>query len=132
MAVERFRSVLTDVTDAAFGAGDRIRLMLEAFPSAQFVQDVNAAGVPVRRLVVHGEWEVDPNPPAVPQVERGDVVHYVDREFGEHDDWTVMAVPVSAANPGDSLVLLTRAEWDEGAYVNTAARNVRIVSRPNA
>lgn len=66
LAVERFRTVLTDsVVWAQRNETSEVDSVLAEFPSAQFVHDVNSAGVPVRRLVVHGEWEVDPNPPKV-------------------------------------------------------------------
>jgi hypothetical protein len=133
LALGRFEDVLYEATAGAGGeqtAGDVISALRDAFPSAQFVQDVNSVGVAVRRLVIHGEWEVDPNPPTHPEVRTGDRVAYRDPSFDFYDDWEVRAVPFQAADPADSLVLLARPEWGPDLFVNTTARWVRIVSRP--
>lgn len=139
LAVERFRTILADtMLDSAVGSyasGNHPTIdyhagrILDHFPSAQFVHDVNANGVPVRRLAVHGEWEVDPNPPTMPRVETGDLVSYTDREFGHHDDWEVRTVFHDATEPSYSLLLLARPGWKPGRYVNTSAREVKVTSR---
>jgi hypothetical protein len=63
LAHERFRTILTDAfewtpTDTGVDAA------CEIFPDAHFEHRTNDAGVRVRRVVVAGEWEVDPD--AVP------------------------------------------------------------------
>lgn len=69
LAVERFRTIASDAIGEtgydAYGHGEEAdpdiaaSKILSQFPSAQFVRDVNSAGVAVRRLVMYGEWEVD-------------------------------------------------------------------------
>jgi hypothetical protein len=102
LAVERFRTILTDtIRDTgydAYGMADEadpdtvaIRLVHQ-FPEAHFEHRVNEHGAAVRRVVVAGEWETDPNPPereARPMVDhdmilfdtpRGGTFHKNDRE----------------------------------------------------
>ena len=76
LATERFRTILTDVQEAADYAlmGDTDQVVaswddvadrvLNAFPEARFERHVNERGVAMRRVVVASKWEVDPNPPA--------------------------------------------------------------------
>ena len=44
--------------------------------------DVNSAGVPVRRYVMRGAWEVDPAPPRVPA--HDELLHSVAETYGPH------------------------------------------------
>lgn len=104
--------------------------------------DINANGVPVRRYVLRGEWEVDPRPPTY-QPEVGDVVNYLtdepvitrNGEIPRWAEWTVSSVVwQDRANPGSSLILIRQPHWGEGqgvdACINTSARMLKIVRRP--
>jgi hypothetical protein len=94
-------------------------------------RDANENGVPVRRYVLRGAWEVDPEPRAV-RIQKGDVVRYDDIEFGPHDDWIVTSVPFKTLEPGLSIVLVRRPEWINDEYVNTSERMVTLIRRPGA
>lgn len=113
------------------GNGDLMRYADQILRSygVTWEREVNANGVAVRRPVLRGEWEADPEPP-VHAVRLGDRVHYVDEEHGEHDNWVVMSVPVAGRDSGMSIVLLRRPEWGAEKFVSTTARFVRITSRP--
>jgi hypothetical protein len=89
--------------------------------------DVNAAGVAVRRYVLRGAWEVDPEPPChLPR--KGDIVGYDDEEFGD-GEWEVRAVPFSARTEPDSVLFLARPDWARSKYINVTARQVEILRR---
>jgi hypothetical protein len=74
LAAERFRTVLTDVIgkqiDDHYDGGahaneDEVaKDILDHFPEAHFEHRTNEHGVPMRRVAVAGEWEVDPAPSA--------------------------------------------------------------------
>ncbi len=69
LAVEHFRTLLTDSFrtefDRVYGDGrqmdadDIAGQVGGQFPEAYYEFRTNEAGVPVRRLVLHGEWLVD-------------------------------------------------------------------------
>lgn len=75
LAIERFRTILMDVQEAAdyalMGDTDQVAApwddvanrALNAFPEARFERRVNEHGVAMRRVVAVGEWEVDPIQP---------------------------------------------------------------------
>ncbi len=98
--------------------------------------DVNAAGIPVRRYVLRGEWEVDPAPP-VHLPRKGDVVMF--REEGDTgivtrnhgvvpagSAWVVQEVSYALSY---ALLLLAQPEWPEGTHISATAAMVRIVRR---
>lgn len=71
MAVERLRTLIVEALIAphsgvdlheiaASAAAKEIRL--EVLRNVTFQHDVNSAGVPMRRVVAYGEWEIDPEP----------------------------------------------------------------------
>jgi hypothetical protein len=72
LAIERFRTILTDIVDhaaddayeggAALDVTGVVEQVLTALPGARFQLALNENGVKVRRLVIHGEWEVNPAP----------------------------------------------------------------------
>lgn len=69
LAVEHFRTLLTDSFrtefDRVYGDGrqmdasDIAGQVADQFPEAYYEFRTNDDGVPVRRLVLHGEWLVD-------------------------------------------------------------------------
>jgi hypothetical protein len=73
MALQKLRTVLADtirdhtgevaLTDGWVDSEMVALALMEHFPTAQFEHDVNSNGVAVRRVIVRGEWEVDPAPP---------------------------------------------------------------------
>lgn len=125
------------LTDCGLGEGTAALGEILAAHSFTWETDINANGVPVRRYVMRGEWEVDPTPPA-PVVATGDVVTYgeeVTTVYGIYragTEWIVSAVPYKALDPGQSIIYLRQENWAPGSYINTTAKCVRIVSRPTS
>lgn len=120
------------------GLTDRIGYALAAMHAITWETDINANGVPVRRYVLRGEWEVDPTPPAyIP--EKGDVVRLLgdepvmtnDGEFPADAEWIISAVPFTVSHDPDyTLILLRQPSWAEGKYINATAGTVEILRRP--
>jgi hypothetical protein len=92
MATERLRTLLTDATRAAafdaYGMGGDAdpevvtdAVMGSVVTGATFEREVNAKGVPMRRLHVVGEWEMDPNPP---EQRPDELLHTVAETYGPH------------------------------------------------
>lgn len=76
---------------------------------------VSAAGVPVRRYVLRGGWEVDPQPmPAERPIGRGDVVCFTDRRDGGRE-WSVGETRVTTAGGLRTIVSMTAPGQDEVA-----------------
>lgn len=59
LARERFRTILTDNLTRA-NKSVILDGILEDLPEARFEYRTNEAGIRVRRVVVAGEWEADP------------------------------------------------------------------------
>jgi hypothetical protein len=89
-----------------------------------FERTVNEHGQPVRRYVLRGAWEVDPNPPTH-MARQGDIVRFRDRERGE-GEWTVAGAPYTAASEGYQILALSRG----GVRDYTTLAEVEIVRRP--
>lgn len=69
MAVERLRTYVSEWFEMIGHLGDITAHSLtpaDLFRSVQFQRDVNSAGVPLRRVVAYGAWEVDPDVPREP------------------------------------------------------------------
>lgn len=66
LALERFRTILTDTLDKMRPGTDfphrEAEPIVQRFPDAHFEYRTNEAGVRVRRVVVEGAWEVNPLP----------------------------------------------------------------------
>lgn len=64
MALERLRTLLTEAIDkpGIDSPAEHAEDALTALPAARFERTVNDAGVPMRRVVACGEWEMDPCP----------------------------------------------------------------------
>ena len=93
---------------------------------ANWETDINANGVPVRRYVLRGEWEVDPQPPAYVPLP-GDVVRFADRRDGRRE-WTV-SPPITPLRAGRvSLISPGADETQEHQYAE--AGELEIVRRP--
>jgi hypothetical protein len=94
MAVERLRTLLTEAArgsgydpyvNGAAGDPDMVAeavLNTTVVDTARFEREVNEHGVPMRRLVVTGEWEMDPNGAASYTGERWEQLVCCER----HDD----------------------------------------------
>lgn len=115
------------------------RLLNDIITTVTWETGVNAAGVPVRRYVLRGEWEVDPAPP-VHFPRKGDVVAFLP----EHDEdvatsglgvvpagseWVVRSVPVINRTRQYALLFITQPEWPQGSYITATSKTVRIVRR---
>lgn len=94
--------------------------------------DINSEGVPVRRYVLRGTWEVDPDSAELPRV--GDTVRYragYDQEIQtidhgtvpEGSDWIVFSVL------GMGIALLGMPGWPKEHYINTGVGRLEIVKR---
>lgn len=115
--------------------------------SVTWERDVNANGVPVRRYVMLGEWEVDPEAAAQKRAEpapvrvgdvatapsltdyaRGDVVRYADRRDGGRE-WTVCG-PTKPANLAQYLKLTSPGDGEFAETVLLVPTNqVELVRR---
>jgi hypothetical protein len=114
--------------------GDIEHLRSELFTSITWETDINANGVPVRRYVLRGEWEVDPQPPAY-EPEWGDVVRFADRR-DDGREW-IVSEPQGAdyrrllSDPKWGWILISAPGADEVAERQwVRPKEIEIVRRP--
>jgi hypothetical protein len=98
MALARLRNVIAETIDRP-GMDDpwhQAAPIAAVFPSAHFEREVNEHGVPMRRLVVTGEWEMDPAKPR-----DADLSRRPDGQLLEWGDgrWHEVAEPPTATGP---------------------------------
>ena len=95
LARNAVRNTIADRLADAFDTGDiHAGIVADTIADEHTVTwetDINAAGVPVRRYVLRGEWEVDPEP--APTLAAGDVVSVKSSDDGR--EWTVGRMPVT-------------------------------------
>jgi hypothetical protein len=72
LAYEWFRTILFDAiaaTDIDASTDDHVQAIATSFPDAHFEHRMNEHGARVRRVVVEGEWEINPSPIVLAQAE---------------------------------------------------------------
>lgn len=143
LAFERLRTLIADeLGEKPYASDLALRLATQLFSSMRFDHDINSHGVPARRVLAYGQWEVDPNPPKH-HVQTGDIVCFVEHEDGEVETlnygrvppgqaWTVSGVLFKALDPSSSLLKLKLPEWPDSSFITALGGNVVIMKRPHS